>query len=198
MLTLKKNEWIDKVGEMMEEEKNYAKEFQEDGGEKVENDVEVLKQSLQTEQKKAEEYLANWQRAQADFINYKRRTEKEKEELGELIRSVMVLKLLPVLDDFERAIAVEPDKSLDPKWVEGVKIIERKLRSILESEGLSPIVCTGEQFDPYLHEAVRQVCGEDGKVLGEAQKGYKFNDKVLRPSKVVVGNGETENKSDNE
>jgi molecular chaperone GrpE len=177
---------------MMEEEKINEIESQEAAEDIVEEEDVVLKQALEAETKKAEEYLANWQRSQADLINYRRRTEKEKEEMGELIRSVMALKLLPILDDFERAIAAEPDESVDSKWAEGVKLIEKKLRSVLESEGLSCIECVGEQFDPHLHEAIKQDCGEEGKILYEVLKGYKFNDRVLRPSQVIVGSGETD------
>ena len=93
----------------MEEEKSNEIESQEAAEDIVEEEDVVLKQALEAETKKAEEYLANWQRTQADLINYRRRTEKEKEEMGELIRSVMALKLLPILDDFERAISAEPD-----------------------------------------------------------------------------------------
>lgn len=159
-----------------------------------EEDLEVLKQNLQEEKTKAEEYLANWQRSQADFINYKRRSEKEKEELGEYSRASIVQCVLPILDDFERAISAIPDQAVESNWVEGVRMIEKKLRTILESEGLSCIEAIGEPFDPYQHEAVRQESGEDGVVLNEVQKGYKFNDKVIRASQVVVGNGETEGK----
>lgn len=161
-------------------------------GEEVEESVEVLKQALEAEQTKAEEYLAKWQRAQADFINYRRRSEKEKEELGENTRSYMALKLIPVLDDFERAVSAEPEGSVDSGWVEGIKLIEKKLRTILETEGLSPIQAEGEPFDPYLHEAIRQAPGEEGIILYEVQKGYKFNDKVIRASQVIVGSRETE------
>ncbi len=157
-----------------------------------EEDVDVLRQGLLEEKTKAEDYLANWQRAQADFINYKRRSEKEKTELSEYSRSEMVRCILPVLDDFERAISVEPEDAVDSSWVEGIKLIEKKLRLILENEGLCPIDAVGEQFDPYLHEAVRQESGEEGIVLEEVQKGYKYNEKILRPSQVVVGSGEAE------
>ena len=85
-----------------------------------------------------------------------------------------------------------PDEAVDANWVEGVRMIERKLRTILESEGLSCIEAIGEPFDPYQHEAVRQESGEEGVVLDEVQKGYKFKDKVIRASQVVVGSGETE------
>ena len=155
-----------------------------------EGNVDVLKQNLVEEKTKAEEYLANWQRSQADFINYKRRSEKEKEELGEYSRAAIVQCVLPILDDFERAISAIPDQTVDSNWIEGVRMIERKLRTILESEGLSCIEAIGEPFDPNQHEAVRQDQGEEGVVLDEVQKGYKFNDKVIRASQVVVGNGE--------
>jgi len=177
----------------MEEEITNGNEVQEDildDGE--EEDVERLKQSLMEQKTKAEEYLANWQRTQADFINYKRRNEKEKEELGEYSRAAIVQCVLPILDDFERAVSAVPDDTVDANWVEGVRMIEKKLRTILESEGLSCIEAIGETFDPYQHEAVRQESGEEGVVLNEVQKGYKFNDKVIRASQVVVGNGETE------
>lgn len=177
----------------MEEEIINENESQDDVlGDVEEEDVEVLKQSLLEEKTKAEDNLANWQRTQADFINYKRRSEKEKEELGEYSRAAIVQCVLPILDDFERAISAVPDQEVDSNWVEGIRMIERKLRSILKSEGLSCIEAIGEAFDPYQHEAVRQGSGEEGVVLDEMQKGYKFNDKVIRASQVVVGNGETE------
>ena len=178
---------------MMEEEITNENESQEDMLNGVEEeDVELLKQSLLEEKNKAEEYLANWQRSQADFINYKRRNEKEKEELGEYSKAAIVQCVLPILDDFERAISAIPDETIDANWAEGVRMIEKKLRTILESEGLSCIEAIGEPFDPYQHEAVRQESGEEGMVLNEVQKGYKFNDKVIRASQVVVGNGEKE------
>ena len=97
-----------------------------------------------------------------------------------------------VLDDLERAfISIPPDVDQLP-WVEGIKLVKRKLHSTLESQGLSPINALGEAFDPYVHEAVRQDKGKEGIVIEEVQRGYKFRDKVIRPSKVVVGNGEGE------
>ena len=155
-------------------------------------DVEVLKQALAEEKEKAENYLANWQRAQADFINYKRRSEQEKEEITKFANSVLILSLLPILDDLELALnSVQPEMA-EPGWLEGVKLIERKLRAGLEAQGLSPIKAQGEKFDPHLHEAVRQGKGKEGIVTEEVQKGYKFHDRVIRASRVVVGNGEVE------
>lgn len=155
-------------------------------------DVEVLKQALAEETAKAEANLAGWQRAQADFINYKRRSEQEKEESVNFANSLLMLNLLPILDDLERAFASIPTRLAKLSWVDGVKLIERKLRATLEAQGLSPIKALGEPFDPNLHEATRQDKGKEGLVIGEVQKGYKFRDRVIRPSKVVVGNGEEE------
>jgi molecular chaperone GrpE len=157
----------------------------------VEN-TEALKQALAEEKARAEANLAGWQRAQADFINYKRRAEQEKEEIGNFANSVLMLKLLPILDDWERALASIPDELAKLSWVDGVRLIERKFRGILEAEGLSPIKALGEPFDPNLHEAAMQGKGKEGIVVEELQKGYKFHDRVIRPSKVVVGNGEEE------
>ena len=177
---------------MMEEEITNEKESQEEVLSGVEEeDVETLKQNLLDEKTKAEEYLAKWQRAQADFINYKRRTEKEKEELADYSRAAIIQCVLPILDDFERAVSAMPDQGVDSNWVEGVRLIEKKLRTVLESEGLSCIEAIGEPFDPYQHEAVRQETGDDGIVIEDIRKGYKYRDRVIRPSQVVVGNGES-------
>jgi molecular chaperone GrpE len=154
--------------------------------------LEEAKQALAEEKAKAEANLAGWQRAQADYINYKRRSEQEKEEISQFANSILVLNLLPILDDWERALASIPEDQASLSWVEGVRLIERKLRGILEAQGLSPIEAVGEPFDPHLHEAVRRDKGEEGAIIEEVQKGYKFYDRVIRPSKVVVGNGEDE------
>jgi len=157
----------------------------------IEN-LEELKQALADEKQKAESYLANWQRAEADFINYKRRSEQEKEEISKFANSVLMLNLLPILDDFERALDSIPPEMIEPSWLEGVKLIERKMKASLEAQGLTPIEAVGEPFDPRLHEAVRQDKGKDGIVIEEVQKGYRFHDRVIRPSKVVVGSGEVD------
>jgi len=159
-------------------------------------DVETLKRILAEEREKAEGYLANWQRAQADFINYKRRSEQEKEEVSKFANAVFMLNLLPVLDDLERALASIPAELVGFAWVEGISLIERKLRASLEAQGLSQINALGEPFDPELHEAAMHGKGEEGMVVEELQRGYKLHDKVIRPAMVVVGNGEEENKEE--
>ena len=155
-------------------------------------DIEALKQALAEEKAKAETNLAGWQRAQADYLNYKRRSEQEREEISQFANSILILNLLPILDDWERALASIPEDQASLSWVEGVKLIERKLRGILEAQGLSPIEAVGQPFDPNLHEAAMEGKGKEGIVLGELQKGYKFRDRVIRPARVVVGNGEEE------
>ena len=156
----------------------------------VEEDIEALKKALAEMKEKAEANLAGWQRAQADFINYKRRSAQEKDEIVKFANSSLALNLLPVLDDFEQAFNSMPPHLTEHGWMDGMRLIERKLRASLEAQGLSEIRALGEPFDPHLHEAIRQDKGKEGIVVEEIQKGYKFHDRVIRPSKVVVGNGE--------
>ncbi len=153
-------------------------------------DVEALKQALAEEKANVETNLAGWQRAQADFVNYKRRTEQEKEEISKFASAALVLNLLPVLDDLERAFTSIPRHMAKLSWVDGVRLIERKLQAILEAQGLSSIEALGKSFDPNLHEAAMHGKGKEGIVIEELQKGYKLHDRVIRPATVVVGNGE--------
>ena len=159
-------------------------------------DIKALKQALAEEKAKAEEHLAGWQRAQADFMNYKRRTEQEKEEISKFANSILMLNILPVLDDLERALTSIPPRLAKLDWIDGIRLIERKLQTSLEAQGLSQIKAPGEPFDPTLHEAARMDKGKEGIVIEEIQKGYKLHDRVIRPSKVVVGNGEDEKKEE--
>ncbi len=146
-----------------------------------------LEKALEEEREKADRYLANWQRAEADLMNYKKRTDQEKADLADYARSTLVVSLLPVLDDLERALDNVPEGLEGEPWVDGVRLIYRKLLSALEGAGLCPMVCEGEEFDPNVHEAVMCVPGEEGRVVEEMQKGYKFCDRVLRPAMVKVG-----------
>jgi len=155
-------------------------------------DIEALKQALAEEKARAEANLAGWQRAQADFINYKRRSEQEKDEISQFANSTLMLSLVPILDDLERAFNSIPEPISKLSWVDGIRLIERKLRATLEAQGLSAIKALGEPFDPNLHEAVMHGKGKEGIVTQELRKGYKFHDRVIRPAMVIVGNGEEE------
>ncbi len=157
-------------------------------------DIGALKQSLAEEKARAEGYLANWQRAQADFINYKRRSEQEQEEIIKFANTSLMLTLVPILDDLERAFTSIPPHLARLTWVDGIRLIERKLQASLEAQGLFPIKALGEPFDPRFHEAAMHGKGKEGIVIEELQRGYKLHDRVIRPAMVVVGNGEEEEK----
>jgi len=173
---------------LAEEEKAQATELAEA------EDIKLLKKALEEERAKASEYLASWQRVQADFSNFKKRAEREKEEVTKFANAELVASLLPVIDDLERALDNASGKLAGLTWVEGIRLIYRKFLSILEAHGLSAIEAEGKDFDPSLHEAVLYEEGEEGKVLAELQKGYKFHDRVIRPAMVKVGKGNKEEK----
>jgi molecular chaperone GrpE len=160
----------------------------EAGIEQAQN-IETLQQALAEEKEKTEKYLANWQRCQADFVNYKQRAEQEKGEIIEFANSTLICNLLPIMDDLERAFASVPADLEESNWTEGIKLIYNKFKTTLEAQGLTEIEARGEPFDPSLHEAVMQQDGKEGMVIEELQKGYKFKEKVIRPSLVTVGKG---------
>ncbi len=155
-------------------------------------DAEALKQALAEEKEKAGKYLANWQRSQADFSNYKKRIEQEKGEMVEFANSILILSLLPIVDDLERAFASLPQQLAKFSWIDGIRLSYNKLKATMEGQGLSEIKAKGDLFDPHLHEAVMSQEGEEGIVIEEIQKGYKLKDKVIRPSMVTVGKGKEE------
>jgi molecular chaperone GrpE len=168
-------------------------EENENGGpENESNEIENpagLEEELAAEKQKAAEYLASWQRTQADFINYKRRTEEERAEFNSYANANLVLGILPVLDDLERAIEAMPSRIAKSEWAEGIRLVERKFQTILQGMGVIPMISVGEAFDPNIHEALRQSSGPEGIIIEEFQKGYMMGARVLRPAKVVVGNG---------
>ena len=178
----------------MEESGNPVENESEAG----ENDFETLKNELEEVKAKSEANLAGWQRAQADFVNFKRRCEQDMSEMTQFANASLILNLLPVLDDFERAFSSQQTSKdvLDPAWVEGARLIEKKFKSILEMQGVSGIKTKGEMFDPRVHEAVKQGKGKDGVIIQEVQKGYKLGEKVLRPARVIVGTGETDSETE--
>jgi molecular chaperone GrpE len=152
-------------------------------------ELEELKKELETAKADAESNLNGWKRAQADFINFKRRTEVEKEETIKYCTTGLITNILPVLDDFARAEAAIPQDKDNSRFLDGMKMVERKLRNFLEGQGIAEIKTEGEMFDPNLHEAVMQMDGEEGMIIKEFEKGYKLYDRVIRASKVAVGNG---------
>jgi len=151
--------------------------------------VSELEKELEEAQAQAAEYLDGWQRTQAEFSNYKKRQEAEWAQVTTLASATLLRKLLPVMDNFERAIATLPDNLRQLSWCEGVFLIKRELDAVFESEDVKPIETEGQMFDPHYHEAVthEEVPGyEEGQIIGEVQRGYTLGERVLRPALVRV------------
>jgi molecular chaperone GrpE len=156
--------------------------------------IEALERELAEVRARAEEHLYNWQRSAADFSNFRRRTDEERAVASQFSNASLIGKLLAVLDDFDRALESVPADAHD-SWIEGVQLVERKLRGVVESEGVTAIPAVGEPFDPNLHEAVAHeetADHPDNHVIGEVQRGYRLHDRVLRPSLVRVANNPKE------
>jgi molecular chaperone GrpE len=156
--------------------------------------LEKLETALEEARAASDENLRAWQRAAADYSNYKRRVDDERETVARFANAMLISKLLSVLDDFDRALEnVPPDT--DNSWVEGVRLVERKLRGVLESEGVTQIEAAGLPFDPNVHEAVvheETADYPDNHVIDELQRGYRLHDRVLRPALVRVANNPKE------
>jgi molecular chaperone GrpE len=160
-------------------------------------EIERLTAELEAARQQAAEHLSGLQRERAEFTNFRRRTTEEREREMGLASEYLLAKVLTIADDFDRAIDAVPDDVRANAWTEGITAIDRKLRGLLESEGVRPIEALGRPFDPREHEAVANVPGTgrpDGEIVTEIRRGYRLRDKVLRPALVAVaagGPGET-------
>lgn len=153
----------------------------------------ALQAELEAAQAKAAEYLDGWQRARAEFANYKRRVEKEQGEAHQFAAARVLGRFLEVLDDFDRALADRPGDGADAealaRWAAGVGLIQRKLQNLLDAENVERIPADGQAFDPNLHEAVTHEDSaehEPGAVIGVIRQGYRLGDRVIRPALVRV------------
>ncbi|MDQ3326994.1 MAG: nucleotide exchange factor GrpE [Chloroflexota bacterium] len=149
----------------------------------------TLEEQLAHAQERASGYLEELQRERASFINYRRRTELERENWAREANAALIFNVLPVLDDFERARVAIPAEYQESAWVDGLMLVGRKLDSTLELAGLRQIEAVGKPFDPSRHEAVSVQPpdeAESGLVVEEYRKGYMLGDRVLRPSMVRV------------
>jgi molecular chaperone GrpE len=149
--------------------------------------------ALQTEvtelRAKADEYLDGWQRARAEFANYKKRIERDQEESRGRAAAALLAKILPVEDDLRRAVRERPEAEGYPHWADGIELIQRKLAALLEAEGVEVIPADGVAFDPALHEAVTYEPSNDhkeGEIIEVIQQGYRLGERVLRPARVRV------------
>ena len=158
---------------------------------KTEEQMESLKEALETEKKRSEEYLAQLKYAKADIENLKKRFDRQMAEVKEYANERIVIELLDVVDELELAIESGRSSGTTEALIQGVEMTLKKLRKILENEGVAPIKCLGEPFDPSKHSAVAKT-EEEGvegcKIVEEVRKGYMMREKVIRPSivKVVV------------
>ena len=129
------------------------------------------------------------QRVQADFVNYRRRSEEEREEHQKYANSRLILKLIPVLDDFNLAIDHAAGSEADPSWLEGIRLIHRNMQTLLESESVTKIQVDGKEFDPFEHEAIgSQESSEhrEGHIVSVVREGYKLGGRIIRPAMVIV------------
>jgi molecular chaperone GrpE len=149
-----------------------------------------LNDQLKQSRAEAAEYLEGWQRAKADFVNFKRRMELERTEMFNSVSGDILARVLPAVDDFDRAVQTLPEELKDNGWVNGVLLIQRKLSGLLDQSGARQIpVEPGDEFDPTIHEAVTHEDSEEvmsGHIIAEVQRGYKMGDRVLRPALVRV------------
>lgn len=149
----------------------------------------TVEERLTKAEEDSQRYLDNWRRAEADLQNVKRRAEHERSESARYAGASLIINILPIVDDFERAFQSLDGHVANMTWFDGVRLIYRKLLALLESAGVQPIKTEGETFDPQFHEAVAHAEGEENKVISEVQRGYLLHDRVLRPAMVVVGKG---------
>jgi molecular chaperone GrpE len=156
--------------------------------------LEDMQRVLDDTRDQSDEHLRGLQRTAADFANYRRRVDEERAGLSQFSNALLIGKLLAVLDDFDRALETVPPGT-NEAWVDGIRLVERKLRALLEAEGVTEIEALGQPFDPNLHEAVvheTTTDHPDNQVIGELQRGYRLRDRVLRPSLVRVANNPKE------
>lgn len=160
-----------------------------DSAEAVEEAVSAESQELEQLRAEVQEHQQRFLRSQADFDNFRRRTQKEKEELAKYASSKLITELLPVVDNLDRALAAAQENAEAESFSKGVDMIFRQLESVLASEGLTPMNAVGQPFNPEYHQAIMQVESDEfdeGIVVEEVQKGYMLKDKVLRPAMVKV------------
>jgi molecular chaperone GrpE len=151
--------------------------------------IETLNTQLENALADAEKYREGWQRTLADFSNYKKRIDRDQALVYQNASGSILKRYLAVADDMERALKNRPQHGDGAVWAEGIELIYRKFRTIMESEGITPIEAEGKHFDPNLHEAITLEDSNDhesGYVIEIVQQGYMLGDRVLRPALVRV------------
>jgi molecular chaperone GrpE len=154
--------------------------------EQLSAEIDVLKKKLEEAEAKTSEYKDSWLRSQAEFQNYRKRQERDNEMMYNSMKGDIIKRVLPVLDDLERALQ---NRSADDPWANGIELVARKFQNILESEGVKKIEAIGTEFDPNFHEAISHEPAngaQSGHVIGVVQNGYMIGERVIRPALVRV------------
>jgi molecular chaperone GrpE len=152
-------------------------------------DLQQLIAELEQVRSERQEFLDGWQRARAEFANYRKRVEREQEEARSRIAGETLVRVLAIMDDLDRALRDRPAEAEAAAWAEGIELIYRKFQALLEGEGVQLILAEGLAFDPALHEALSHEESEahdEGHVIEVVQRGYRIGDRVLRPALVRV------------
>lgn len=181
---------VDKKKHTQDElEENQAEAVATSNAENLEQmsaEIESLNKKLAEAESRTSEYKDSWLRSQAEFQNYRRRVERDSELTYASLKGDIVKKILPVLDDLERALQ---NRSAEDPWANGIELIARKFQNILENEGVKKIEAIGAEFDPNFHEAISHEPAdgvESGHVIGVVQNGYTIGERVIRPALVRV------------
>jgi molecular chaperone GrpE len=189
------------IAEKVEQESQEAVEEQAITGEVLPAEAEEaapkeelasLRQELEDVQARQAEYLDGWQRARAELANARKRFQREQEQAYDNARADILVRLLPILDDFQRALENVPEEASNDPWLEGIRLIERNFQRVLEQEGVSAIPDAGQEFDPFLHQAVTHEPSDSvpaGHIIAALRTGYRMGEQVLRPSMVRVSSG---------
>lgn len=180
---------------MVEKKKHTHEELEENQAEAVATssdveqlsaEIDALNKKLADAESRTSEYKDSWLRSQAEFQNYRKRIERDSELTYLSLKGDIIKKILPVLDDLERALQ---NRAPENAWANGIELIARKFQNILESEGLRKIEALGAEFDPNFHEAISHEPADgakSGQVIGVVQNGYMLGDRVIRPALVRV------------
>jgi molecular chaperone GrpE len=156
------------------------------------DELTVLREELDEVKTREAEYLDGWQRARAELSNARKRFQREREQTYANARADVLARMLSIVDDLERAFETLPHNLSNLTWIEGMVLIQRKLQLLLEQNGVAAIEAVGQEFDPFLHQAVTHEPSTTvpvGHVISELQKGYRLDERVLRPSMVRVSAG---------
>lgn len=185
------NDNVNEHENQFEEELEESGEFEEEvlDDEELEDETQVIEKLIA----QRDDYLDQLKRSRAEFINYRKRTEAEKLRLGEMFTASTIGKFLPVIDDWDRAMAAVPENEHDDSWFAGIQMIQTKFHQLLEQTGVKEVDGVGSNFDPSIHEAVATEPNSGGEIVVEVyQKGYKLGDTLLRAAMVKTGDAPQE------